>query len=78
MSFAQIAELFSKFCSKYLIVEFIPSNDRKVKHLIETKPKRAPGYNLESFISNLSVNFQLMEEITLPPSSRALFLFKVK
>jgi hypothetical protein len=78
MSFAQIAEVFSKFCSKYLIVEFIPNDDRKVKQLIEAKPKRATGYNIESFISNFSVNFQLMEEITLSPSSRVLILFKVK
>lgn len=78
MSFAQITNLFSKFCSKYLIVEFIPNEDRKVKGLIETKPKRASGYNFESFISNVSEQFQLMEEITLLPSSRVLMLFKVK
>lgn len=78
MSFAQISVLFSKFCSKYLIVEFIPNDDRKVKQLLEAKPKRAIGYNIESFISSLSLNFQLMEEITLIPSSRILMLFKIK
>jgi hypothetical protein len=78
MSFAQIAELFSKFSSKFLIVEFIPNDDRKVNKLIETKPIRAIGYNFDSFISNVSVHFQLMEEITLLPSSRILMLFKVK
>jgi hypothetical protein len=78
MSFAQIAELFSKFCTKFLIVEFIPNDDRKVKQLIETKPQRASGYNFESFFSSLSIYFEKLEEITLFPSSRILLLFKVK
>ena len=78
MSFAQIAELFSEFCSKYLIVEFIPIDDRKVKGLIKTKPLRESEYNIESFNLNLSLYFEKMEEITLLPSSRVLMLFKVK
>jgi hypothetical protein len=78
MSFAQISELFSKFCSKYLIVEFIPCEDRKVMGLIEIKPHRGAGYTLESFNLNLSFYFQKLEEITLSPSSRVLMLFKVK
>ena len=78
MSFAQIGELFSKFCSKYLIVEFIPNNDRKVKSLIETKPKRGPEYNFNAFILNFKVYFEQIEELTLFPSSRVLLLFKVK
>jgi hypothetical protein len=78
MSFAQIAELFSKFSSKYLIVEFIPIEDRKVMGLIETKPHRESGYTLESFNSNLFLYFKKIEEITLFPSFRILMLFKVK
>jgi hypothetical protein len=78
MSFAKISELFSKFCSKYLIVEFIPYEDRKVMGLIETKPHRGSGYTMESFNLNLSLYFHKLDEIILSPSSRILMLFKVK
>jgi hypothetical protein len=78
MSFAQVAELFSKFCNKYLIVEFIPNEDRKVISLIGIKPHRESGYTLESFIFNLSHYFVQLDEITLSPSSRVLMLFKLK
>ena len=78
MSFAQIAELFLKLISKYLIVEFIPKDDRKVISLIEIKPHREAGYKLESFIFNLSQYFEKLEEITLAPSTRVLMLFKIK
>jgi hypothetical protein len=78
MSFAHIAELFSKFRPKYLIVEFIPNSDRKVVALIESKPHRELGYTLESFNLELSFYFLKMEEVTLFPSSRCLILYKAK
>jgi len=78
MSFVQITDLFSKLCSKFLIVEFIPNDDRKVKQLIETKPQRAFDYCFDNFISNFSESFELIEKNTLIPSSRVLILFKVK
>ncbi len=78
MSFAQIAEIFSRLSTKYLIVEFIPNEDRKVKGLIQIKPHRARDYTLESFKDNLTAYYELIETKALVSSTRILMLFKVK
>jgi hypothetical protein len=76
MSFNQIAEVFSKLSANYLIVEFIPKEDRKVKGLIQTKPQRAQDYNLESFKASLASYFEHMDTKTLTSSTRILILLK--
>lgn len=76
MSFDLIAELFSEFSTKYLIVEFIAKEDRKVKKLLSVKPKKSKEYNFDFFKTSLFKHFQLIEIKQFETSSRCLMLLK--
>jgi predicted nicotinamide N-methyase len=76
MSFDLIAELFSNLSSNYLIVEFIPNEDRKVKGLIFAKPKKTNQYTFESFKASLLKYFYYVETEKIESSTRSLMLFK--
>jgi SAM-dependent methyltransferase len=78
MSFVQIAELLFRFCHKYLIVEFIPKDDRKVIGLIESKPQREEDYTFEIFMLNMCVHFNHLKSYNLKSSTRILLFFEVK
>jgi hypothetical protein len=76
LSFSHIAELFAKFNSKYLIVEFVPIEDSKVQLLIKNKQRNFTGYTQENFISALLQYFKLMEIKKIEGSKRELLLFE--
>lgn len=78
LSFLQIAEILSKFCTKFLIAEFIPITDSKVQLLIRNKPVSLIDYNEELFLESLSKWFDIKENITLQNSERRLFLLEKK
>lgn len=78
MSFKFIVELFSNLTTMYLIVEFIPKEDRKVKGLIRGKPFKSDQYSFEAFQSKLLDHFELIESKVLESSTRTLLLFKKK
>ena len=70
LSFAHIAELFAKFNSKYLIVEFVPIEDSKVQLLIKNKKKYFSSYTQENFIAALLNYFKLIEIKKIEDSKR--------
>lgn len=76
MSFAQVVAIFSEMSTRYLIVEFIPQEDRKVNGFMQAKPKRVEEYNLDSFKDKLTPYFDLIETRTLASSTRILLLLK--
>jgi precorrin-6B methylase 2 len=76
LSFAQIAELFAKFNSKYLIVEFVPIQDSKVQVLIKNKQKNFSKYTRENFIAALLEYFKLVEVKKFEDSNRELLLLE--
>jgi hypothetical protein len=76
LSFAQIAELLSKFNSKYLIVEFVPIQDSKVQLLIKNKQKDFSSYTQENFTTTLFEYFKLMEIKKIEGSDRELLLLE--
>ncbi|TBR19263.1 MAG: hypothetical protein EPO57_04125 [Chitinophagaceae bacterium] len=78
LSFAQIAEMFSLFSSKYLIVEFIPITDNKVQLLIQDKKMDLRDYREEHFTKALSNWFNVKEKYVLGDSQRKLFLLEKK
>ena len=78
MSFNQIADLFSKTASVFVIVEFIPKTDRKVEGLLKTKPHKEDSYSFEAFMNSMLFFFQHLESKKLKGSDRVLLLFKVK
>lgn len=56
MTFEQQADLFNKFCSKYLFVEFIPKEDAHINSW-----NLFPNYNLDNYIKALSKYFKIIE-----------------
>lgn len=76
LSFAQLAELFSKFNSKYLIVEFIPIEDSKVQLLIKNIQRDFSGYTKENFTTSLLKYFKIIENFKINESMRELFLLE--
>jgi SAM-dependent methyltransferase len=79
LSFSHIAELFAKFNSKYLIVEFVPIEDSKVQLLIKNKKKDFSSYTQENFTAALLKYFKLIEVKKIQDSKRELlFLEKIE
>lgn len=78
LSFEQIVRIFSTFSSKYLIIEFIPATDNKVKILVKNKKLELNIYNQVSFKNQLNEWFEIKEEIILNKSERILYLLKKK
>ena len=76
LSFPQIAELFAKFNSNYLIVEFVPIEDSKVQLLIKNKQKDFSSYTQENFTAALLKYFKLIEKRKIEGSKRELLLLE--
>ena len=79
LSFEQIVDVFFNFSSNYLIVEFIPNSDNKVKYLLKNKIFDLKNFNENLFLNSFKNKFSLIEKVKLNYSDRMLFLFiKVK
>jgi SAM-dependent methyltransferase len=76
LSFEQISLIFSSFSNKYLIVEFIPISDNKVKLLTKDKSIKLTNYSEVDFTNALSSLFFIKEVISLKDSWRKLFLLE--
>jgi hypothetical protein len=76
LSFAHIAELFARFNSKYLIVEFVPIEDSKVQLLIKNKQKDFSSYTQENFTAALLKYFKLIEVKKIQGSKRELLFLE--
>ena len=57
-SFKKIAEVYSDFCEKWLITEFIPIDDPRVKELLLTMRRDLSWYSLEAYIDALRLKFK--------------------
>lgn len=73
--FCHIAEYFSKIC-KYLIIEFIPYNDKKVIQMNPGSRIDPNNYNKESFVREFSNYFKIKKTDSITDSSRTLFLME--
>ena len=76
LSFPQIAELFAKFNSSYLIVEFVPIEDSKVQLLIKNKQRDFSSYTQENFTAALLKYFKLIEIKKIEGSKREILLLE--
>jgi hypothetical protein len=56
------------------IVELVPKDDPKVRHLLRTREDVFPDYTLDAFEAALGTVFTIREREPLPGSSRVLFL----
>lgn len=70
-----IATFFASL-APWLIIEFVPKSDPKVKKLLATRQDIFPDYTLENFKSIFSTLYEIVEEEPLSQSDRTLLLFK--
>lgn len=77
IDFYRQAELFDTLSAKYLLVEFIYSDDDKVEKISKNNPTRLSDYSRENFVNAYNSKFSLKESVIVS-SSRELFLFEKK
>jgi hypothetical protein len=75
--FDDIAQLCHRIC-QYLIIEFVPKEDSKVKILLATRKDIFPDYNKSSFERSFKKYFYLIKSIDIKDSLRTLYLFRKK
>jgi SAM-dependent methyltransferase len=75
-SFNKIAEVYSDLCEKWLITEFLPIEDPRVKELLLTFRRDLSWYSLEGFIEALGMKFKNISTFESYPSGRTLILCK--
>lgn len=71
-----IAELAASITTNYVIVEFIPKQDSKVKLLLQNREDIFKNYTEENFIKNFTKYFTLINVNDCEASSRKLFLWQ--
>jgi ribosomal protein L11 methylase PrmA len=64
--------------SVYLVIEFVPKSDEKVKQLLANREDIFDEYDLESFKKVFSAHYQIIEEEKVGSTNRILFLMKRK
>ncbi len=77
LPFSKIAEYFSSL-GKYLIIEFVPKTDSKVKILLSTREDIFAQYDQESFEKEFSKYFSILEVKKITNSKRIMYLMKNK
>ena len=78
LSIKHVAELFSTLSTEYLIVEYIPKTDSKVKLLLKSREDIFNDYTEANFKTQISKLFELVEETRIDQSERILYLWKKK
>ncbi|MEO6540058.1 MAG: class I SAM-dependent methyltransferase, partial [Ferruginibacter sp.] len=61
---------------EYLIIEFVPKEDEKVKLLLQNRKDIFVDYNLENFKSIFTASHQIIKEEKVGNTARVLFLMK--
>jgi hypothetical protein len=62
----------------HLVIEFVPKADDKVVILLQNRNDIFDDYNLTNFKNVFCEKFEIIEEILVPNTQRALFLMKTK
>ena len=77
LPFENIANFFSSLC-RYLIIEFVPKTDSKVKILLSTRDDIFENYNELNFELQFSKYFNIEQKNNINQSNRILYLLKRK
>lgn len=70
-----LPELFRQLTRKWLIIEFVPTEDPKVQELL-TQRKRFHSYDVLIFENDFSALFEIEKKAGIPGSMRTLYLMK--
>ena len=71
----KIADLFQRMC-RYLIIEFVPKQDEKIKLMLTGKKDIYTAYKEENFLSSFKQYFSVLEKETIAGSERTIYLMK--
>jgi len=71
----KIVSLFHQ-TSRYLIIEFVPKEDEKIKLMLQQKKDIYLSYTEENFVAAFSNFFSIEDKQTIPGSLRTLYLMK--
>jgi len=64
--------------SRYLIIEFVPKEDSKVKYLLSTREDIFDKYNIENFEKEFSVFYRILNKQKVSDSVRTIYLMERK
>lgn len=73
----QVAETLSSL-TEYLIIEFVPKEDEKVKRMILHRKDIFPYYTVKAFEDTFSSFFEVLHKVRVGDTERLLFLMKKK
>jgi len=73
--FSKIAEMFY-LLTRYLIIEFVPADDKKVEIMTSHKKNLLNNYSEENFTSAFQNYFALLDKQTIASTGRTLFLME--
>ncbi len=76
ISFNQICELFNNLAKRYLIIEFVPKADDKIKLMLNEKPDIYDNYTIEEFEKAFSISFRIIKKQEIGKSGRTLYMMK--
>jgi ribosomal protein L11 methylase PrmA len=77
LPFAKLAETISRL-GTYLVIEFVPKEDEKVKQLLSHRKDIFTTYDLPHFLQAFEQYFQVLDSKEIGNSSRTVFLMKKK
>lgn len=73
--FEKIADFFSRICT-YLIIEFVPKSDDKIRLMLDGKKDIYTQYTEEEFIAAFNKYFTTEDKKVIPGSERTICLMK--
>ncbi len=76
LSFKQTFYMLNEYCNEYLIIEYVPKDDKKFLMISEFSKIYLKIYTLSNFKTELMSYFNILEEKPLNDSGRILFLLK--
>ena len=72
-----VADLLSQLCH-WLVIEFVPKADKKVKDLLATREDIFPNYTQDCFELEFKKVFEIKSLQTIKNSERTLYLMRRK
>jgi hypothetical protein len=73
-----LPDFFFQLTDKYLIIEFVPFEDEKVKILLQNKEQYHKDYTADIFEKLFSSYFNIVRKEAIGNTSRILYLMRIK
>ena len=77
VSLQKVAETFSTL-TQYLVIEFVPKEDEKVKQMLLHRKDIFPYYTVKAFEDIFGSFFEILQKVRVGETERVLFLMKKK